>query len=135
MYKTKLDGVDYITFKLCKGFTLCPEVQTYATIRGLEFRVQATIARSTSDARILHLLDLPSPASFGPHPTRCLHPFRYEGPTRPTAARLRRREVRREAASSQRKGVAEQRNFLCRGDYHQCGQADVTLCHGWAACY
>ena len=24
------------------------------------------------------------------------------------------------AASSQRKGVAEQRNFLCRGDYHQC---------------
>ena len=75
------------------------------------------------------LLDLPSPASFGPHPTRCLHPFRYEGPTRPTAARLRRREARREAASSQRKGVAEQRNFLCRGGYHQCGQADVTVCH------
>jgi hypothetical protein len=29
------------------------DLRTYATIRGLEFRVQATIARSTSDARIL----------------------------------------------------------------------------------
>ena len=37
--------------KRVSGFA--PASRTYATIRGLEFRVQATIARSTSDARIL----------------------------------------------------------------------------------